>query len=168
MPTYPREPYWPASAQYALAPFSQNVQGNRLASRPIPVELGGDLPGTYAYPAPRGRESGAAPAPIAGQIPFRSISTNLPAPSILAVSQQMPDDDEPTVEWGTNEIELPPMIIEGDVPPPTSIPTTPPKEEPKKGISTGWIVAGSLVGLVAVGGIVYLGTRAARRGRRRR
>lgn len=192
--TYPRLPYWPASANYYLAPDGRGID-SRLVQVPIPPELWGDLPGTPAYPLPREfREAGQVPLTrglVAGEPPGDLLA--LPAPPWTY--EEQPGTVIPGFEWGP--FAIPPTPIPGSavpgivpppppppmkhlpipgqprkpaepaVPPPTTIPTTP-AEPAKKPIPTAWVIGGALVAAVALGAIVYIAAKPSRKRNPRR
>lgn len=152
-----RPDYWPASANYALAPYGRGV-GAHVSSVQIPPELWGDLPGTAVL----WRE--------AGQIDPRTLVRS--SKLVEGTPPVWADEDipPPPFVFTPPEIHLPEMTIPGmvpqkppqvppahvDVPPPTTIPET---TEPKKEIHPAWIVGGIGAGIVVVGAFVYLATK---------
>lgn len=192
--TYPRLPYWPASANYYLAPDGRGID-TRLAQVPIPPELWGDLPGTPAYPLPREfREAGQVPV-TRGLVATEAPGDLLALPAPPWTYEEQPGTVIPGFEWGP--FAIPPTPIPGSavpgivpppppppmghlpipgqprkpaepaVPPPTTIPTTP-AEPAKKPIPTAWVIGGALVAAVALGAIVYIAAKPSRKRNPRR
>lgn len=154
-----RPDYWPVSANYYLGPNVRGV-GQRLYTKPIPPELWGDMPGTPAYGSPdMYLETGDAGA---GAVIVRSAHG---APRMHGEAGQR--GYVPALRVQPSEVptpqSAPQTALLAPVPPPTTVPEEPPA---KKGISTGWIIGGSLLAGVALLGAIYLATKKGPRRRR--
>lgn len=167
-PTYPRPAYRVASGGYAYGPSVREVTA-RVRTRAVPVHLWGDLPGTPAYPV---IETSGVDVTEAGQM--QMASTPIPVPVSPAFRQNvstwfvsgdesvpLPGDLPPTTPspgiLSQTAVQLPPAQTQPDLPPPpTTIPDTPPA---KSTLNTGWIIAGVGLGVLALGGILYLATK---------